>query len=93
MDGSSQLSQTFPHKVYVIAGGPCSGKTALVRALAERGYRTVPETAEETIRAAAEAGVPVEQQRLTDPVGFQGQYSMWSGVATILASIATTFTN
>ena len=60
-------------QVSVIAGGPCSGKTALVRALAERGHRTVPETAEETIRAAVEAGVPVEQQRLTDPVGFQGR--------------------
>jgi len=58
-------------KVNVIAGGPCSGKTSLVNALAERGFRTVPETAEETIRAAVGAGVPVERQRLADPVGFQ----------------------
>ena len=42
-----------------------------MKALAERGFRTIPETAEETIRAAVEAGVPVERQRLTDPVGFQ----------------------
>ena len=60
----------------MIAGGPCSGKTALVDALDKRGFRTVPETAEEIIRAAVEAGVPVEQQRLTDPVGFQGRYTV-----------------
>ena len=65
-------------QVNVIAGGPCSGKTALVNALAKRGFRTVPETAEETIRAAVEAGVPVERQRLTDPVGFQGRYAVLS---------------
>ena len=74
-------------KVNVIAGGPCSGKTALVRALAERGHRTVPETAEETIRAAVEAGVPVEEQRLTDPVGFQGRLIQYGRV--LIYDIAT----
>ena len=72
------LFSNMSHQVNVIAGGPCSGKTSLVNALAERGFRTVPETAEETIRAAVGAGVPVEQQRLADPVGFQGRNSVLS---------------
>ena len=58
-------------QVYVIAGAPCSGKSTLVKALAEMGFKMVPETAEEVIRAAVESGVSVEEQRLMDPVGFQ----------------------
>ena len=37
--------------IYVIAGGPCSGKTSILKALNEKGYETVPETAEEMIKA------------------------------------------
>jgi len=58
-------------QVYVIAGAPCSGKSTLVKALAGRGFKIIPETAEEVIRAAVQAGVSVEEQRLMDPVGFQ----------------------
>ena len=58
-------------EVFVIAGAPCSGKSTLVKALAERGFKIVPETAEEVIRSAVAAGVSVEEQRLMDPVGFQ----------------------
>jgi predicted ATPase len=42
----------------VITGGPYSGKTALVRAMAERGYATVPEAAIEVIEdLTAEMGL------------------------------------
>ena len=37
--------------IYVIAGGPCSGKTSILKALNEKGYETVPETAEQMIKA------------------------------------------
>lgn len=36
-------------KVYVITGGPCSGKTAVINRLHERGYLTIPEVATEVI--------------------------------------------
>ena len=58
-------------KLFVVAGAPCSGKSTLVKALAEMGFKIVPETAEEVIRSAVESGVSVEEQRLMDPVGFQ----------------------
>ena len=35
--------------VYVIAGGPCSGKTTLLTAMATAGFRVEPETAERVI--------------------------------------------
>ena len=37
--------------IYVIAGGPCSGKTSILKALNEKGYETIPETAEQMIKA------------------------------------------
>ena len=36
--------------IYVIAGGPCSGKTSILKALNEKGYETIPETAEQMIK-------------------------------------------
>ena len=36
--------------INVIAGGPCSGKTSLIKALSEKGYKTTPETAEQMIK-------------------------------------------
>jgi len=45
----------------VITGGPCAGKTTLVRALAERGYPTVDEAAIEVI------------ERLNSQLGVDGQ--------------------
>ena len=56
--------------IYVIAGGPCSGKTSLLAGLAARGYKTVPETAEIMINEGIKAGIPVEEQR-KDPVAWQ----------------------
>ena len=58
---SPMLSFDMPYKnedskakitdIYVIAGGPCSGKTSILKALNEKGYETVPETAEQMIKA------------------------------------------
>ena len=57
-------------QVVVIAGGPCSGKTTLIKELKNRGRETVPETAEEVIKSGLEAGLSVEEQR-KDPVAWQ----------------------
>ena len=57
-------------RVVVIAGGPCSGKTTLIKELKNQGRETVPETAEEVIKSGLEAGLSVEEQR-KDPVAWQ----------------------
>ena len=51
----------------VITGGPCSGKTTIIQALAEAGHTTVPEAATELIEAPA-----LENQR-ADPQEIQLQ--------------------
>ena len=51
----------------VISGGPCSGKTTVIDALAERGHATIPEAATELIRD------PAFDQLRTDPREFQRQ--------------------
>ena len=51
----------------VISGGPCSGKTTVIDALAERGQLTIPEAATELIRD------PDFDQLRTDPREFQRQ--------------------
>lgn len=43
---------------FVITGGPGGGKTALLNALAERGYRVAPEAARRIIRARLAQGLP-----------------------------------
>ena len=57
-------------QIFVIAGGPCSGKTSLIQALRERGFETVPETAEQMIKTGIKSGISVEEQR-KDPVKWQ----------------------
>lgn len=59
-----------PTRIHVIAGGPCSGKTTLLRALAETGHRIESETAETLLRAGIAAGRTAEQLR-SDPVRWQ----------------------
>lgn len=57
----------------VVTGGPTSGKTTVVEALAARGYRTVPEAALDVI-AELSARLGVDEQRswrLGHPVPFQ----------------------
>ena len=46
-----QDSKAKTTDIYVIAGGPCSGKTSILKALNEKGYETIPETAEQMIKA------------------------------------------
>jgi predicted ATPase len=53
---------------YVITGGPCSGKTTLVNALAEQGYHTVPEVARTLLERGLAAGKTVEQIHEDDAV-------------------------
>ena len=58
-------------QVNVIPGGPSFAKTTLLKALKEKGFTVIPETAEEVIRLAVKARISVEEQRLMDPIGFQ----------------------
>jgi predicted ATPase len=59
-------------QICVIAGGPGSGKTSLLKAVGEgpSGFKVVPETAEEMIKAGIAVGISVEEQR-KDPVAWQ----------------------
>ena len=79
-------------QVNVIAGGPSFGKTTLLKALKEKGFTFIPETAEEVIRLAVKARISVVEQRLMDPVGFQLDLLYWttSSVANVsLSPLAT----
>ena len=74
-----------PTSIHVIAGGPCSGKTTLLEALAALGYRTERETAEELLKAGVAAGRTPEEMR-EDPVAwqehlFQQDFSLFSRLA------------
>ena len=56
--------------IHVIAGGPCSGKTTLLNALAAEGHRVERETAELVIEAGIAKGKTAEALRI-DPVSWQ----------------------
>jgi len=58
----------FP--IYVLAGGPCSGKTSLRKALSKKGYKTVPETAEVMLKRGLRFGIKAEEKR-KDPHEWQ----------------------
>jgi predicted ATPase len=51
-----------PARLVVVTGGPYSGKTTLVRALAGRGFATVPEAAIDVIGTLND-GMGLEEQR------------------------------
>ena len=57
-------------QIHVIAGGPCSGKTTLLKALAAEGHRVERETAEQVIEAGIARGQTAEALRV-DPVAWQ----------------------
>lgn len=57
------------HNLYVLTGGPCTGKTSVGRQLAHNGYLVLPESARTVIQAQATEENPILPQ--TDPVGFQ----------------------
>ena len=52
--GPDEVTET---RIHVIAGGPCSGKTTLMRALEERGLRVEPETSERPLQSGRQAVV------------------------------------
>ncbi len=62
-----------PARLVVVTGGPCSGKTTLIRALAGRGFATVDEAAIDVIRTL-NGTMGVEGQRAwrrAHPLDFQ----------------------
>lgn len=63
-------SITHMNKWYVITGAPCSGKTTVLRELADRGYSVMPETARTYIDESISQGVSVETIR-ADEITFQ----------------------
>ena len=84
MSGADEVLDISPEQVpdavtttsiHVIAGGPCSGKTTLLKALAAAGYRTERETAEELLKAGVAAGETPEQMR-ADMVAWQSNLFM-----------------
>ncbi len=58
-------------RLYVITGGPCSGKSTLIEALAARGYPTIPEAARAVIKEHVGKGMTVEELIGGDFLGFQ----------------------
>ena len=57
-------------QIHVIAGGPCSGKTTLLKALAEAGYRVEVETAERMIQEGLAQGQTAQELR-AEPMAWQ----------------------
>lgn len=55
---------------YVITGGPCAGKTTLIKELEKRGYRVAQEAARTYIELEQARGKTLEEIR-KDEVGFQ----------------------
>jgi len=71
-------------RIHVIAGGPCSGKTTLLRALQQAGYRVEAETAERALEEGIAEGHSARQLR-ADPVKWQQQilardYALFDGL-------------
>lgn len=63
----TSLRQT---RIHVVAGGPCSGKTTLLKALEQVGYRVEVETSERLLEAGIAQGHTAEELR-SDPVSWQ----------------------
>lgn len=57
-------------RIHVIAGGPCSGKTTVLNALARAGHRIEVETAERVLREGIAAGSTADELR-ADPIRWQ----------------------
>ena len=71
-------------QIHVIAGGPCSGKTTLLKALEQAGHRVEVETAERILEAGIAAGATPEELR-ADPVQWQQEilaqdYELFEGL-------------
>ena len=57
-------------EIHVIAGGPCSGKTTLLRAMQDQGFRAEVETAERLLEAGIAEGKTAESLR-AEPIEWQ----------------------
>jgi hypothetical protein len=55
-DSEHHLAPPIPTNWHVITGAPCSGKTAVIEALARQGYRIVPEIARSYIESRLACG-------------------------------------
>ena len=80
-----QANATVPTQICVIAGGPCSGKTTLLRALERDGHRIEVETSERLLEAGIAEGRTAESMR-SDPVAWQENilrqdYALFDGLA------------
>lgn len=65
-----RVEGTLQTQIHVIAGGPCSGKTTLLKALSAAGYRVEEETAEQLIKAGVALGKRAEDLR-AEPLQWQ----------------------
>ena len=79
--GPSDVTETHIH---VIAGGPCSGKTTLMRALEEHGVRVEAETSERLLQSGVAEGRTAGEVR-ADPVAWQREllaldYALFDGL-------------
>ena len=70
VDPSHTPDAIIQTEIHVIAGGPCSGKTTLLRALQEQGFRVEVETAERLLKAGIAEGNTAERLR-ADPIQWQ----------------------
>ena len=64
------MSDRIETQIHVIAGGPCSGKTTVLKALEQAGHYVVTETSQELLEAGIADGHTAQQLR-SDPVAWQ----------------------
>ena len=70
IDASESSGVPSQTRIHVIAGGPCSGKTTLMRALEAQGCRVEGETSERLLQAGVAQGHAAKILR-ADPVAWQ----------------------
>jgi predicted ATPase len=72
IDAANVPAKEIQTQIHVLAGGPCSGKSSLLRALEQAGHHVLEETAESVLKAGIAAGRTAEELR-EDPVQWQQQ--------------------
>lgn len=70
VDSRNVPDSTVHTRIYVVAGGPCSGKTTTLEAIADRGYRVEWEPAEQLLNDEVSEGKSAEEVR-EDPQKWQ----------------------
>ena len=70
LDEVSTVDEPGQTQIHVIAGGPCSGKTTVLRALQQAGYRIEFETAEQALEEGIAEGYSAAELRV-DPIHWQ----------------------